>query len=94
MITKKVSDPAIIAAFADLVAEIPTGLIEQDFWIIKDSLVVTMSYDEHGRFQGAEVAGHSELADHLRTRDQAWAGAEPFAAWWTRHPDLHRKVAA
>ncbi len=72
---------------------IPAGLIESDFWIIKDSIVVTMHYDEHGRFGGAEVADPSELADYLRTRDQAWAAAESFAPWWARHPELHRKVA-
>ncbi|MGH3975254.1 MAG: DUF6879 family protein, partial [Pseudonocardiaceae bacterium] len=29
--------------------EIPAGLIERDFWIIRDSIVVTMYYGEHGR---------------------------------------------
>lgn len=74
--------------------EIPAGLIQRDFWIIRDSIVVTMCYDGHGRFDGAEVADPGELADHLRTRDQAWAAAEPFATWWARHPEVHRKVAA
>lgn len=72
--------------------EIPAGLITHDFWIIRDSIVVTMYYDEHGRFEGAEVADPGELAEHLHTRDQAWTAAEPFAAWWARHPELHRKV--
>ena len=74
--------------------EIPADLIERDFWIIGHSIVVTMYYDQHGRLDGAEVANPGELADHLRTRDAAWAAAEPFAAWWARHPELHRKVAA
>lgn len=74
--------------------EIPPGLIERDFWIIGDSIVVPMYYDDHGHFEGAEVADPSELADDVRTRDAAWSAAEPFAQWWTRHPDLHRKVAA
>lgn len=74
--------------------DIPVGLIERDFWIIRDSTVVTMHYREHGRFVGAEVADSGELAGHLRTRDHAWEAAEPFAAWWARHPELHRKAAA
>lgn len=74
--------------------EIPTDLIERDFWIIGDAIVVTMYYHEHGRFEGAEVADPGELGGHLRTRDRAWSVAEPFAAWWARHPELHRKLAA
>ncbi|HEY2762483.1 MAG TPA: hypothetical protein VGJ13_00475 [Pseudonocardiaceae bacterium] len=74
--------------------EIPTGLIERDFWIIGDSILVTMFYDEHGRLLGAEVANSDQLDNHLRTREQAWAAAEPFTAWWSRHPELHRRMAA
>lgn len=74
--------------------EIPADLIEHDFWIIGDSIVITMHYDEHGRLQGAALPARGELDDHLRTREQAWAAAEPFAAWWTRHPELRHKQAA
>jgi hypothetical protein len=74
--------------------EIPPGPIERDFWIIADSVVVRMHYGKRGRFEGADVADSAELADHLRTRDVAWPAAEPFAQWWDRHPELHRKAAA
>lgn len=74
--------------------KIPAGLIERDFWIIGGSIVVTMYYDEHGRFEGAEVADPGELGNHVHTCDRAWAVAEPFAAWWARHPDLYRKLVA
>ncbi|MGH3865770.1 MAG: DUF6879 family protein [Pseudonocardiaceae bacterium] len=74
--------------------EIPTDLIERDFWIIGDSIVVTVHYDDHGRFEGSEVADPGELGEHLRTRDRAWAAAEPFVAWWARYPELHRRAAA
>lgn len=74
--------------------EIPPGLIERDFWIINDSAVVTMYYDDRGCFQGADVAASAELAVHLWTRDIAWAAAEPFAQWWDRHPELRRRAAA
>jgi hypothetical protein len=53
----------------------------RDFWIINDSIVVTMCYDEWGRLEGAEVADPGELGDHLHTRDEAWAAAEPSASW-------------
>lgn len=74
--------------------EIPAGLIERDFWIIGDSIVITMHYDEHGGLQGAALAEPGDLDDHLRTREQAWAAAEPFAAWWARHPELRHRQAA
>ncbi|MGH3937966.1 MAG: DUF6879 family protein [Pseudonocardiaceae bacterium] len=74
--------------------EIPAGLLESDFWVIGDAIVVTMVYDEHGRFEGAEVAAPSELEPHLGTRDRAWAAAEPFTGWWSRHPELHRTLVA
>ncbi|MGH3912799.1 MAG: DUF6879 family protein [Pseudonocardiaceae bacterium] len=74
--------------------EIPSGLVESDFWVIGDSIVVTMVYDEHGRFERAEVAAPGELDAHLRTRDRAWAAAELFVGWWARHPELHRTLVA
>lgn len=76
--------------------ELPAGLIERDFWIIGDSVVVTMYHDEHGRLEVAEVAevaDSAELADHLHTRDTAWPAAEPFTRWWARHPELRQKAA-
>lgn len=63
----------------------PTGLVEHDFWLLNDDLVVVMHYDGGGRFAGARVAGADELGAHLRTRELAWAAAEPFDAWWARH---------
>ncbi|MGH3929224.1 MAG: DUF6879 family protein [Pseudonocardiaceae bacterium] len=74
--------------------EIPTGLLDSDFWVLGDAIVVTMVYGERGRFGGAEVAAGSELEPHLGTRDRAWAVAEPFAGWWVRHPELHRELVA
>ncbi len=64
-------------------------LIEVDFWIVDDAEVVLMRYDEHGRFNGAE-ATTNDLAAFRHTRDTAWAAAEPFGAWWSRHPELRR----
>jgi hypothetical protein len=74
--------------------EIPPDLLERDFWIVGDSVVVKMHYGKHGHFEGADVADPSELADHVRSRDAAWAAAELFAQWWARHPELHRNAAA
>lgn len=73
---------------------IPDGLIERDFWIVDDDQVVDMHYDRDGRFEGAEALDASELARHILTRESAWSAAEPFATWWSRHPELHRRSAA
>lgn len=72
----------------------PAGLIERDFWLINDEIVVQMHYDDLGSFEGAELGDPSALADHMRTRNSAWAAAEPFASWWARHRELHRAPVA
>ncbi|WP_037068949.1 DUF6879 family protein [Pseudonocardia acaciae] len=72
---------------------LPHELQEEDFWVINDDIVVPMRYDQHGRFESAYVAEHDEVATYVRARDVAWAAAEPFLAWWARHPELHRRTA-
>lgn len=64
-------------------------VIETDFWVVDHAEVVLMRYDEEGRFDGAEVTTDN-LPAFLLTRDTAWAAAEPFDAWWTRHPEMRR----
>jgi hypothetical protein len=73
---------------------IPRGLIEQDFWVIDDQGVVTMHYDDGGRFEGAEILAGDEVDQYLRSQQAAWAAAEPFAGWWARHPEFQRRRAA
>ncbi len=73
---------------------IPDGLIDRDFWVVDDDEVVEMYYDEHGRFEGAEVLPQAELTAHLESRNASWVAAEPFAVWWGRHPELHCRAAA
>lgn len=72
---------------------IPVGVIEHDYWVMDDDQVVAMHYDEHGRFEGADILDRDALDVHLRDRDTAWDAAEPFLDWWARHPELHRHVA-
>lgn len=73
--------------------DIPPGLVETDFWMIDDTEAVAMHYDQRGCFEGAEVVAAGGLEIHRDTRDRAWSAAEPFARWWARHPELHRRVA-
>lgn len=61
--------------------------------MINDDTVVPMTYDGRGRFVNAHVADRGEVAAYVRTRDVAWAAAEPFVTWWARHPELHRRRA-
>jgi hypothetical protein len=74
--------------------DLPEDLIELDYWIVVDRHVLPMHYDEDGRFLGAEVAAPGRLAEFRRDRERAWAVAEPFPQWWSRHPELHRPRAA
>jgi hypothetical protein len=72
---------------------IPDSIIATDFWLVNDAHVIPMHYDEGGRFLGAELLPDNQLDAYRRTRDVAWAAAEPFLAWWARHPELHRHAA-
>ncbi|MPZ66637.1 MAG: hypothetical protein GEU83_14375 [Pseudonocardiaceae bacterium] len=74
--------------------DIPSGIIERDFWVVDDDQVVAMHYDKHGQFEGAEPLPWSYSGMYRNTRDVAWAAGEPFGPWWARHPELHRYVAA
>ncbi len=72
---------------------IPRRVIERDFWVVDDDLVVLMHYDQHARFNGAELLPAGELGAYRDARDVAWEAGEPFGHWWARHPELHRHVA-
>lgn len=70
-------------------------LLEMDYWIVNEQLVVPMIYDGHGRYVGAGVLPPDRLEEFRHDRDLAWERAEPFHQWWERHPELHRgRVAA
>lgn len=70
-------------------------LLEMDYWIVNDQLVVPMLYDGHGRYVGAGVLSPDRLEEYQHDRDLAWERSEPFHTWWERHPELHRsRVAA
>jgi hypothetical protein len=74
--------------------DIPTGLVELDYWIVAERFAVPMHYDSRGRFLGAEVAPAERLAEFVSDRERAWSAAEPFTDWWARHPELHRHQVA
>lgn len=68
-----------------------------DFWLIENGdgvHIAVMHYDEHGRFLGAEEVPADGVAVYRDSRDVLLARAEPFPAWWARHPELHRARAA
>lgn len=70
--------------------EIP-DLVVEDFWLIGDDDVVLMRYDDAGRFEAAEALDVERAGPYVTTRDRGLAAAEPFAQWWARHPELHRR---
>lgn len=68
-----------------------SGVIERDFWVVDDDHAVVMIYGKGGRFEGAKIM--PDVFPWIAARDTAWAAAEPFPAWWARHPELHRQAA-
>lgn len=65
-----------------------------DWWLVTDRLgidrVTVMEYDAAGQFVGATARPDGSAADFGAARSLLWAAAEPFGAWWSRHPELHR----
>jgi hypothetical protein len=53
-------------------------LLGFDYWLLNDTAVIRMHYDEVCR----------------RERAALWAAAEPFDTWYARHPELQRRLAA
>lgn len=74
--------------------DLSAGLLMRDYWIVAERFAVPMHYNEDGRFLGAEVAPVGQLSTYMRDWERAWAAAEPFPEWWSRHPKLHRRLAA
>lgn len=79
--------------------EHPTpDVLDHDYWIIHpaagDVQVVRMDYNTAGEFVGALVVPLTEHGAYVHEQQLAWAMAEPFAAWWGRHGELHRRSAA
>lgn len=66
-------------------------LAVSDFFVLDGEHVVRSHYDQAGQFVGAEVVGAAPVkALYLSLSDLIWRLAEPFTAWWERHPEYHR----
>ena len=68
---------------------LPSEVVDHDFWLIDHERPVQMHYDDAGRFLGATLVEPYELSRYQTARDAAWHEAEPFPAWWDRHPEYH-----
>lgn len=61
-----------------------------DFYLLDDTHVADMRYDSSGAFVRAGLV-RAPLTDVYRVAGHAaWTLAEPFDAWWRRHPEHHR----
>ena len=69
--------------------ELPTGLLNVDYWLIADAHVLLMHYSSDGGFVGAELLNADRVEAFRRDQRVAWAAAEPFTQWWSRHDELH-----
>lgn len=54
-----------------------------DFWMFDESSVISMRYDDGGKFLGADV--EPDPAVWVKRRDAALASAVPFPEWWEQH---------
>jgi hypothetical protein len=66
------------------ITEQPNPLADvPDFWMFDESSVVSMRYDDGGKFLGADIEPYA--AAWIKRRDAALASAVPFPAWWEQH---------
>ena len=73
---------------------LPGDVVDHDFWLLDDALVIVMHYDRHGHFEAGEIASADRLPDYVRTRNNLETAAEDFQTWWARHPERHRNFRA
>lgn len=73
--------------------DLPLGLGQHDWWVTDDDAIVLMYYGDEAEFVGAELLFAALNESYLRLRDEAWNAAEPFDRWWSRHPEMHQRVA-
>lgn len=64
-------------------------LTGSDWWLIDDTHLLVMHYDDDGRFIDGDLRP-DDIAAAVSTRDALWAAAEPFTPWWDQHIELHR----
>ncbi|QFG22866.1 DUF6879 family protein [Actinomadura sp. WMMB 499] len=69
----------------------PEGVPDEDFWLFDDGKVALLRYDDGGRFLGAELVDGAGADAYRGYRDAVMEAAEPFAAWWDRHPEYRRE---
>lgn len=72
----------------------PAGLVDHDFWLMDDQMVVVMHYDRAGQYLGASVAEGGQLDRYRRAVAAAWQAAQPFGDYWAAHPQYQREHAA
>jgi hypothetical protein len=78
--------PDNIAAGEDIrilpvVGDLPAGIMDHDYWLFDDTIVVRMEDDDEGRFIGPTAMGDPE--PYRRCRALAMAGAMPFDKYRT-----------
>lgn len=77
---------------------VPPVVVNHDFWLLDDEVVIRMHYSGSGEYEAAELIDDAHtVVRYMVARDAAMAAAEPFTGWWARHPELHRasqRVAA
>jgi hypothetical protein len=61
--------------------------------VFDDVHAIRMDYDPAGVFRGAWVVAERDVPYYAGLRDLLWHIAEPFPAWWARHPEHHREGA-
>lgn len=68
--------------------------LEHDFWLVNDTHVIPMHYDEHGRFRSAELFPDAYLDTYRCTLTWGGRPRNRSRCGWARHPDVHQHHAS
>lgn len=60
-----------------------------DFFVVDGTTAIRMHYADDSTFLGATVV-NAVPETYVALRDLLWSAAEPFSAWWARHPQPGR----
>jgi hypothetical protein len=72
----------------------PAEVVDAEFWMLDRQRIALMAYSMAGKFLHAHALDGDDAAPYVDAAETAWRLAEPFPAWWARHPEYHRPVAA
>lgn len=65
-----------------------------DFWVVEHRHVALARYDSDGHYLGVVGVGDGASSGYAVAAELAWSLGQPWAQWWTAHPEYARAARA